>query len=33
MVLKNKTFLEEYRTGRNDFVKEFYQKSFRESIE
>lgn len=32
-MLIDQTFLEEYRTGTNNFVKEFYQKAFRESIE
>ena len=32
-MLKNKEFLEEYRTGTNNFVDEFYKKAFQESIE
>lgn len=32
-MLTNQTFLEEYRTGTNNIVKEFYKKAFNESIE
>jgi len=32
-LLKDQSFLEEYRTGTNNFVKEFYKKAFKESIE
>jgi len=32
-VLKDQEFLEEYRTGTNDIVNEFYKKAFNESIE
>ena len=32
-MLKDQSFLEEYRTGTNNFVKEFYKKAFKESIE
>ena len=32
-MLKDKEFLEEYRTGTNNFVNEFYKKAFKESIE
>ena len=32
-MLTDQTFLEEYRTGTNNFVKEFYKKAFNESIE
>lgn len=32
-MLKDQEFLEEYRTGTNNFVKEFYKKAFNESIE
>lgn len=32
-MLSDKTFLEEYRTGKNDFVDEFYKTAFDESVE
>lgn len=32
-MLKNKDFLEEYRTGTNNFVDEFYKKAFKESTQ
>jgi superfamily II DNA or RNA helicase/HKD family nuclease len=32
-LLNDKEFLEEYRTGTNNFVDEFYKKAFKESIE
>ncbi len=32
-MLNDQTFLEEYRTGTNNFVKDFYKKAFDESIE
>ncbi len=32
-MLKDKTFLEEYRTGTNNFVNDFYKKAFSESVE
>ena len=32
-MLKDQEFLEEYRTGTNDIVNEFYKKAFNESIE
>lgn len=32
-MLTDQTFLEEYRTGTNNFVKEFYKKAFKESVE
>jgi len=32
-LLKDKTFLEEYRTGTNNFVNDFYKKAFSESVE
>lgn len=32
-MLKDQHFLEEYRTGTNNFVDEFYKKAFKESIE
>ena len=33
MLLLDQVFLEEYRTGTNDFVDEFYKKAFYESVE
>ena len=32
-VLKDKEFLERYKTSTNDFVNELYQKNFSESME
>lgn len=32
-MLKDQEFLEEYRTGTNNFVQEFYKKAFNESVE
>jgi DNA phosphorothioation system restriction enzyme len=32
-MLRDQEFLEEYRTGTNNFVKEFYKKAFNESVE
>ena len=32
-MMTDKIFLNEYRTGTNDFVNEFYKKAFNESIE
>ena len=32
-MLKKQKFLEEYRSGTNDFVNEFYKKAFNESVE
>jgi len=32
-MLTDQVFLEEYRSGSNDFVEEFYKKAFIESIE